>query len=71
MDRVDYKKSYFEEMLNKSKGRSINRIFRYMKQFGYKYELENGVYYVYTNYEWEVKKSFDSSISPILQQLFM
>ena len=68
--RVDYKKSYFEDALNRLPvGASANSLYRVMRQFGYHFELENGRYYVYTDYEWEVKRGFEKTISPLLKSM--
>ena len=68
--RVDYKKSYFEGALNRLPvGASANSLYRVMRQFGYHFELENGRYYVYTDYEWKMKRGFEKTISPLLKSI--
>lgn len=67
-DRPDYKKTYFENMLNKNKT-STNSLYKIMLKFGYHYVCENGHYFVYSSYEWKVKQRFEKTIKPLLQEL--
>ena len=68
---IDYKKLFFEKQLNKHKSdANVNRLYKVMRRYGYHYELDNGHYYVYTSYEWKVKKHFDTTIAPMLECLY-
>lgn len=64
-NKPDYKKSFFEKSLNKP-GVSINAINKLMKQFGYHYEYDRGIYYVYDSFEWKVKLEFEKTVKPLL-----
>lgn len=69
-NKPDYKKTYFEKILNrKPQTSSINGLVKIMRSFGYHFEEENGRYYVYSNYEWGIKKKFDQTIAPLLKDL--
>ncbi len=62
---------FFEKQLNRHKSEvNITRLYKVMRKYGYHYEYEDGHYYVYTSYEWKVKKHFDNTIAPMLRCLY-
>lgn len=71
IDRPDYKKTYFEKMLNTYPHTfSVNGLIKEMRQFGYMCECENGHYYVYTQREWEIKSKYEDTVKSVLNQMF-
>lgn len=70
IDKPDYKKTYFEKILNTFPHTfSLNGIMRVMRQYGYYCEYDNGHYYVYTQHEWEIKLQYEDTAKSILDQL--
>lgn len=70
IDKPDYKKTYFEKILNTFPHTfSLSGIMRVMRQYGYYCEYDNGHYYVYTQHEWEIKLQYEDTAKSILDQL--
>lgn len=69
-DKFDYKKSYLEKRLSNN-SISKNVACSLISKLGFRYEYEDGKYYVYNSYEWDVKKRFDREIAPMLKSLRM
>ena len=67
-EKPDYKKSYFEKMLNDGK-HSLTSVRKRMNDLGYFYEFENGQYHVYDSYEWKIKKEFSKTVQPLFDQI--
>lgn len=67
-DKHDFKKTFFEEQLNKNP-HLASGLMRRMLQYGYHCEYENGRYYVYNSYEWDIKKQYEEAAKSILDHL--
>lgn len=67
-DKPDYKKSYFEKLLNDG-NHSLTSLRKRMNDLGYFYEYENGMYHVYDSYEWKIKREFSSTVQPVFEQI--
>lgn len=67
-NKPDYKKTFFEDCLN-NKGVPISGMARLIQKYGYFYDYENGRYYVYDSYEWDLRKQFNKEIKPIFDAM--
>ena len=68
LGRFDFKKSFLEKRLS-SRPIPNNVASSMISKLGYKYEYEDGKYYIYNSYEWDVKKRFDKEVAPLLKAL--